>query len=261
MSDNTLYPIFYGTRMVTFDVLRNTFEPHMHPEAARRGFGFILHQNGKFGVGGGYRALGTQPNRPGFAPEGSSFHQPQKFPSGTYYVAWDMVVVNPGGVHRAPRSGEVPWQGTQWANELGWHMNISSETWHGQPIELDGHGAWVFRGRPDLVLNRKITTSVPSPVVTPPRLVTETAPQPTTKEIKVEFKSRYLKNGVRGPEVKFFQRILNDIGGQGVTIDGIYGPQTARAVTNWQVFFGLHKDGEAGPQTQGHMIEIALLAS
>jgi hypothetical protein len=39
-----LYPISYGTRMVTFDVLRNTFAPHMHPEAARRAFNFILSQ-------------------------------------------------------------------------------------------------------------------------------------------------------------------------------------------------------------------------
>ena len=64
-----LYPMGYGTRLVTFDVLRNTFEPFMHPEAARRGFNFILHQGGKFGIGGGYRPPGAQPDRPGFAPE------------------------------------------------------------------------------------------------------------------------------------------------------------------------------------------------
>ena len=260
-----LYPMFYGTRLVTFDVLRNTFEPHMHPEAARRGFGFILHQGGKFGVGGGYRPPGTQPTRTGFAPPGKSFHEGQQFPSGLYYVAWDMVVVNPGGVHRSPRWSEVPVQGSVLANNYGWHMNAGtpgtagSEAWHAQPIEIDGYGTWVNQGRPDLKLNRPIVVVPPKPPVpqppTPPP-----ATQPVTQGVLVEFTSRNLVEGSVGSDVKFFQRILNDIGGQGLLLDGHYGPKTTQAVRNWQIFFGLFNDGQMGPKTQRSIIEIALQA-
>lgn len=163
-----LYPVGYGTQLVTFDVLRNRFEPHMHPEAARRGFNFILWQEGFFGIGSGYRPPGTQPdNKPGFAPPGDSFHEGQQFPSGLYYTAWDMVVRNPGpnglGPHRAPMWSEVPIQGSKEAIVYGWHMNVSTESWHAQPIELDGHDSWVKNGRKDLKPN------YPIKVITPPQ--------------------------------------------------------------------------------------------
>lgn len=249
-----LYPIFYGTRLVTFDVLRNTFEPHMHPEAARRGFAFILHQGGLFGVGGGYRPPGTQPNRPGFAPPGKSFHEGQQFPCGNVYTAWDMVCVNPGGVHRSPRSEEVPKQGTPLADLYGWHMNISGEPWHAQPIELDGWDAWVSRGRRDLQWNRPIVIQEqPPPIVQPPPPV-----QPPSKGITLDITSRTLVEGSVGNDVKFFQRILNDVAGQNLTLDGQYGPQTTQGVKNWQTFFGLTVDGKMGPITQKSIIEIAL---
>lgn len=157
-----LYPMGYGLQLVTFDVLRNKHEPFMHPEAARRGFNFILMQEGFFGIGGGFREVGDQPNLPGFAPEGKSFHQKQKFPSGSYYTAWDMVVRNLQGMpHRAPVWREVPIQGSKEAAEYGWHMNVSSESWHAQPTELDGYDSWVANGRKDLVPNYPIKTNVP----------------------------------------------------------------------------------------------------
>ena len=260
-----LYPMFYGTRLVTFDVLRNTFEPHMHPEAARRGFGFILYQGGKFGVGGGYRPPGTQPNKPGFAPPGESFHEGQPFPSGLYYAAWDMVVVNPGKVHRSPNWSEVPAQGSVLAGQYGWHMNVGppgakgSEAWHAQPIELDGWRTWNNRGRFDLQFNRPILVVPPKPPVpqppTPPP-----ATQPVTQGVTVEFTSRNLVEGSVGNDVKFFQRQLNDISGAGLLLDGHYGPKTTQAVRNWQIFFGLFNDGQMGPKTQRSIIEIALQA-
>ena len=260
----TLYPIFYGTRLVTFDVLRNTFEPHMHPEAARRGFNFILHQGGKFGIGGGYRAKGSQPNRPGFAPEGKSFHQDQNFKSCIGYAAWDMVVVNPGYKHRAPLWEEVPIQGTQLSFDYGWHMNVGgpgvkgSEPWHAQPIELDGWQSWFDSGQNDIKKDYPIKILSPRPQPPQPPIPPT---QPDTKDFSMIVNSRALTLGSTGSDVKFYQNLLNDIAGQGLLIDGYFGPMTKRAIENWQKFFGLKVDGELGPITQKSIIEIALKTS
>lgn len=260
----TLYPIFYGSRLVTFDVLEATFAPHMHPEAWRRHANFILHQGGKFGVGGGYRPGGTQPDKPGFAKEGKSFHQDQQFPSGLFYAALDYVVVNPGFVHRAPLWSEVPIQGQQLAFDYGIHMNVGvpgqagSESWHGQPVELDGWQAWVNAGRPDIRTNYPIVISAPRPQPPQPPVPPTTVP---SKEIKVEFNSRVLREGMSGPDVKFFQRRMNDIAGQGLILDGYFGAKTTTAVKNWQRQFGLTQDGILGAATQKSIIEVGLLTS
>ena len=108
---DTLYPIFYGTRLVTFDVLEATFSSKCHPEYWRRMKNFLLHQGGKFGIGGGWRRRLVQPDLSGFAPEGNRFIKPVVFRSGLYFCGVDLVVVNPGHVHRAPTWSEVPVQG------------------------------------------------------------------------------------------------------------------------------------------------------
>lgn len=248
----TLYPIFYGTRMVPFNVLVETFEPHMHPEAARRMFNFIRYHGGKFGIGGGYRPPGTQPNRKGFAPPGKSFHEGQQFPSGLYYCAWDVVVQNNGRKHRSPTWDEVPEQGKQMAIDFGVHMNVRGEPWHMQPIELDGHTSWVNAGRPDLQSGYEFVTKDTPLVKNPPR---------QTEGITVEFTSRNLKRGVKGPDVKFFQRQMNELAGQSLYLDGDFGVKTERAVKNWQKTFGLTVDGVLGAKTQRSIIEVGLLTS
>jgi len=231
----------------------------MHPEAARRGFNFILHQGGLFGIGSGFRAPGVQPvNRPGFAQPGRSFHEGQDFPSGRFYTAWDMVVVNPGFKHRAPSWSQVPRQGQQLALDYGWHMNIDEESWHAQPTELDGWGSWFLNGRRDLVANYPMRIFSPRPQ--PPQPPVPPI-QPPTNGVIVEFTSRNLSEGAVGSDVKFFQRHLNDIAGQGLLLDGYFGPTTTRAIRNWQGFFGLTVDGGLGPKTQRSIIEVALQAS
>lgn len=251
----TLYPAGYGTQMVTIEVLRSMFEPNMHPEAARRGFAFIESKGGKFGIGGGYRRPGTQPNKPGFATPGKSFHEGQDFPSGHFYCAWDMVCVNPGGKHRSPYWSEVPKQGTDAAFEFGWHMNIDQEPWHAQPVELDGWGAWDRAGKPDLQYNYPIAGSNPTPIPDP--VPDPSPPPPNPGAITVQFTSRNLAQGSVGTDVKFFQKLLNEHG-QPLTPDGQYGAMTAQAVRNWQSYFGLTVDGALGPQTQRHIIEMCL---
>lgn len=261
----TLYPMGYGTQMVTLAVLKSVHEPHMHPEAARRGFVFLEAMGGKFGIGGGYRRPGTQPNKSGFAPPGKSFHEGQQFPSGLLYVAWDTVIANPGVVHRSPRWAEVPRQGSQAAKDFGVHMNVDTEPWHMQPIELDGYDSWVNRGRPDLQFDYPIRTSVPIPQPTPapaptptPTPVPTPIPQPTGQGITVYFTSRNLTEGASGPDVKFFQRQLNAIASQNLTEDGQYGPMTTQAVKNWQTVFHLAVDGQMGSRTQQSIIEESL---
>ncbi len=151
----TLYPISYGTRMVTLDQLRAKHEPQMHPEFARRLFNWIEAQDGQIGIGGGRRTI--QPNKPGFAPSiRSTFHGDQDFPSGTFYAAVDLVARSPGRSHRAPRTDECPQQGSPEAERWGVHINVGTpgspgyESWHMQPVELDGWGRWMADGQPDL---------------------------------------------------------------------------------------------------------------
>lgn len=145
----TLYPTRYKTRLVTLAQLKAEHHPDkMHPEFSRRLFGWIEAQGGKVGIGGSWRD--TQPDKPGFAPDGMSFHQTQQFPLGPHFAAVDLVCRNPGGVHRAPRWDEVPVQGSAAAAFWGVHANVSTESWHMQPVEIDGYLSWVNAGRPDL---------------------------------------------------------------------------------------------------------------
>lgn len=90
----------------------------------------------------------------------------------------------------------------------------------------------------------------------PARLAGTPAPP---KGITVQFSSRELVQGSTGNDVRHWQTRLNVVGSQGLTIDGQYGPRTATAVRNWQVFFGLHADGQLGPITQRSIVEIGLL--
>jgi len=132
--------------MVTLNTLRTVHEPKMHPEYARRLFPYLEHRGGLLGIGGGWRS--TQPTKPGFAPDGKSFHQSQTFASGFVgYCAVDLVAVNLPGVHRAPT-----WDENAGAPEWGLHTFIRSplpEPWHMQPIEMRGWQTWVNNGRQD----------------------------------------------------------------------------------------------------------------
>lgn len=155
------YPYGYGTGTYTMAELRARYEPKMHPEFARRLFNWLEAQGGKFGIGGGWRPDGGQPNLPGYAPEGKSFHQYQAFPSGNAYAAVDLVVKQDNGQkHRAPKWGEAPAQGTPEAKKWGVHINVgvapTGEPWHMQPVEIDGWQSWVNAGRPDLKSNYPI---------------------------------------------------------------------------------------------------------
>lgn len=175
------YPYGYGRTLVTMTRLREIFEPKMHPEFARRLFNWIESGGGQIGIGGGWRATGEQPDKPGFAPEGRSFHQYQQFPSGQAYAAVDLVARNGTNIHRAPYWSEVPLQGSADAAKWGVHANVGTptsaggESWHLQPVEIDGHATWVGAGRPDL----KVGYPIPGDPVAPVEPLPPTPEEPT----------------------------------------------------------------------------------
>ena len=60
-----------------------------------------------------------------------------------------------------------------------------------------------------------------------------------------------MKSGSKGEDVKELQQKLAEQGYYKGAIDGMYGPLTKAAVTNYQKDKNLIVDGMAGPQTQG----------
>lgn len=157
MAVTVLYPIGYEARAVTLAELRRVHEPKMHPEFGRRLWPWLEAQGGAIGIGSGWRA--TQPALPGFAPEGRSFHQDQRFASGFVgYCAVDLVGrdgPDANNSHDGVSWAMVPAQGSLEAKRWGVHCNVGrpgelgSEPWHMQPIEIDGWQSWVDAGRPD----------------------------------------------------------------------------------------------------------------
>lgn len=58
-----------------------------------------------------------------------------------------------------------------------------------------------------------------------------------------------LKNGSRGEEVRILQSKLNEIGKYGLTVDGIFGAKTEKAVKDYQTKNDLSTDGIVGAKT------------
>jgi peptidoglycan hydrolase-like protein with peptidoglycan-binding domain len=224
-----LFPSGYGTSMVTVDELfKRHHEAKMHPEYARRLRAWLIANEGRIGIGGSWRA--SQPAKPGFAPEGKSFHQSQQFASGRVaFCAVDLVHVVPGKKHRAPTWDEVPRKGSQEAKRWALHCNVTrpSEPWHIQPIEIDGYASWVRGGRKDFSVMTIIPpTAAPTPVPAGP-----------------VYPGQPLRLGSKGDAVKLVQGVI------GAKPDGDYGPATERRVKAWQKQRKMFVDGVVGAVT------------
>jgi murein L,D-transpeptidase YcbB/YkuD len=84
----------------------------------------------------------------------------------------------------------------------------------------------------------------PPPAPAPP---VPPAPAPSPEPIG-EFMPPTVQEGDLSPAVRSAQTLLN-LHAAGLTVDGNFGPQTARAVSNFQTIFKLEVDGVVGPQT------------
>lgn len=149
-------PWGYGTEYVTIDQARGRLLAHYHPEYVERLCAWLTHKNGSIGIGGHFRSDGTQPDKPGFAPEGKSFHQNQQYADG-FVGACAVDLVAPDGPDGNNAHDGVSWamtipQGSQEALKWGLHCNVgfppTGEPWHIQPIEIDGWDTWRFNGSP-----------------------------------------------------------------------------------------------------------------
>lgn len=166
----TLYPIGYGTELVTLEeLIAREMGNGMLPEAKRRHTALIVDRGGELGIGDGWRP--TPSNTSEASKKGQSFHQTQTFADGSKgWVAIDFVCRNPsGGKHVAPVTGVIPVQGTKESRVWGIHANCGApgesgwEPWHGQPIELDGWQTWVNAGRPMIQQNYPLPGGQPAP--------------------------------------------------------------------------------------------------
>lgn len=156
-----LYPVGYGSTMVTMRRLKELHWPGIHPLFGEPLFAWLESENGEYGIGGGWRD--TQPSLPGFAPDKMSFHQWQEFVSKLIkWSAVDLVRRNPnGGNHLTMR-----WSDTDSARAYGLHTFINGEPWHMQSMNIRGWQSWVNAGRPDPVLVNypgKPTKPIPPP--------------------------------------------------------------------------------------------------
>ncbi|MFG1454717.1 peptidoglycan-binding protein, partial [Xanthobacter sp. V2C-8] len=58
------------------------------------------------------------------------------------------------------------------------------------------------------------------------------------------------------PESAEIQRLLNEAGGYGLTVDGEIGPKTRAAIKSFQRAHGLKADGIVGPMTLAKLAEV-----
>lgn len=69
-----------------------------------------------------------------------------------------------------------------------------------------------------------------------------------------------LKKGSKGQRVKLVQQILRNLG-YNIAVDGVFGPETEKAVRLFQAASGLEVDGIVGPKTYAALIKKSLSLS
>lgn len=107
--------------------------------------------------------------------------------------------------------------------------------------------AWKAQGWP---APGSVAPAPSKPPVVPPR------PTPGGT-VSVTMTFPVVRQGSTGRAVRQLQRIIRDHAGGGITVDGIFGPQTDRRVRDLQAFFRIGVDGIAGEKTWG----VALLCA
>lgn len=196
-----LVPYKYSNRYISLRDLHAIMSRDYHPEYVRRFIGWLHYKQGNVGAGGLART--EQPNKPGFAPSlEQSFHWAgQKYADGvTGACAVDTVYrdgPDPGDAHDGIPWTEVPIQGSPEAKRWGIHANVGvpgdGESWHIQPVEIDGHATWLRAGRPAPV------PGYPIPAEHDPNATTEPEPEENPTMFRIRFRdASYAPNAYTG---------------------------------------------------------------
>lgn len=149
---NLQVPFAYRTNHITLRELESWLAPNMPRSSIRRHLAVLHSREGRLGVGSAWRVC-PHPVSPA-SQRCESFHQSQEFylPDGGVeiggiaidYVWEDGPDANDW--HDGVPTGGVPIQGTPEAARFGIHANVGTpgssgfESWHGQPVEVDGFG-------------------------------------------------------------------------------------------------------------------------
>lgn len=243
-------PYSYSTSERTLDWFEDWLLAHHHPEFVRRLLVWLDSKAGLIGIGSGWRAPGTQPTKAGFAPPGKSFHETQSFADGFQgTIAVDLVQRRPGGTHTAPAWANVPKQGSPEAATYGVHVNVSTESWHMQPVEVDGYTSWLNAGRPAPRPGYPIPgrPGVPTPTVATPTGTPAPIPATATtapSQIVIPDGTPSMRLGATGDRVRQLQYALK------VGADGQFGPVTDRALRTFQTNVRITVDGVYGEQSE-----------
>jgi hypothetical protein len=149
-------PFLYQNTYITLANLAKYMDNQGYEWAAARRHLALLHaRGGKLGFGGGWRKCPHPVSQASMDCE--SFHQDQlysngwKGPTAIDYVWEDGP--DAGDWHDGVPTGGVPVQGSAEAKLFGIHANIGVpgfkgfESWHGQPVEIDGFASATDGGR------------------------------------------------------------------------------------------------------------------
>lgn len=224
----------YGNTMLTWSQMdQKSTWIRLHPEMRRRFKALVEHLATRgvvLGVGTGWR---VQPaNKPGFASPGNSWHEGVPVESKANALAIDTV----------PASSWDAMEAELARFGLRSFRHVNNEPWHIQLIEIPAGRKYATTLPPIKTWNLpQIGTGGGEPTTpTPPTTTTnyDPAPQPTLKE------------GSSGPEVVDLQNQCNFWGwGDVGKADGQFGPRTKAAVQEMQTVLKLTSDGIYGPQS------------
>jgi peptidoglycan hydrolase-like protein with peptidoglycan-binding domain len=233
------FPSGYGTKTISLQQMRDRHQDDYHPEAWRRieaiavASGGLLGLNpdqGLCGIGGGARTRAQQaanyaqyPNT--FAPPDKSFHQ-----------IWDKWADGKNGAQA------VDWVGRDGKHSEAWKWlrdnggryglvtfwNVNGEPWHSQMSDVPNSvSAWIRAGYP-----APGTWDIEGHE-TPP------AEEPDLGLWPMNPNKPEIADGSLGDAVRYAQVTMRDKASQAISVDGEFGPQTAQAVSNLQVYFNL----------------------
>lgn len=236
---NTMeFPAGYNGQTDTLAEMRAKHQARYHPEAWRRIEAIAIASGGLIGlaptealcgIGGGARtreeqaaAYARDPNT--FAKPDSSFHQIWTWASGkkgAQAIDW----VGAHGRHQ---------EAWKWLRDncgrfgLVTFWNVNGEPWHSQCSDVPNSvSAWKNNGKLD-----------PGTWVLPGQ-PTYPAPLPDYGLWPLNPAKPAIQQGSIGDAVLYLQKVMNDKAGQGLALDGEYGPATTQAVLNLQTFFGM----------------------